>query len=92
MAEVYIAIVEISPAMAQKIQSKHGVTPAEVREACQQYTRAGWHDDPEHGRRLLLVGVTSAGRVLKVILQPVYPRDGVWRLRTALASKRRAGG
>jgi len=82
---VYIGFVEISLAMAQKIQSKHGVTPDEVLDACASATTAVWHDHPEHGRRLLVEGRTREGRLLKVILQPVDPQDGTWRLRTALA-------
>jgi hypothetical protein len=88
MSRFYIGHVEISAAMGQKITSKHGVTPDEVREACQtpgRYLRASWHDDPRHGRRLLVIGRTNAGRVLKIVLQPVDVADGTWRLRTALA-------
>jgi uncharacterized DUF497 family protein len=89
MEKVYIGLIAISPAMAQKIMTKHGVTPEEVREACQapnRYLRAAWHDHPEYGRRLIVVGSTSGGRVLKVILQPVDLTDGTFRLRTALAA------
>lgn len=73
--------------MAQKIQSKHGVTPDEVREACAAPIRTGWHEHPVHGRRLLLIGLTESGRTLKVILQPVDETDGTWSLRTALVSR-----
>jgi hypothetical protein len=83
----YVGFIEISPAMAEKIQSKHGVTPDEVREACTGQVRGGWHDHPEYGRRLLVVGTTAGGRVLKVILQPVDVTDGTWRLRTALVAR-----
>lgn len=84
----YIGYVEISAAMAVKIQTKHGITPEEVREACAAPVRAGWHDHRTYGRRLLLTGVTGSGRILKVILQPVDVNDGTWRLRTAIAPKK----
>jgi hypothetical protein len=61
MQQVYIGEIKISPAMAQKIMTKHGVTPEEVREACQapnSYRRAAWHIHPEHGRRLIVFGLT----------------------------------
>jgi hypothetical protein len=74
--------------MATKIQSKHGITPDEVREACHRPRQARWHDHPEHGRRLLVLGRTAGGRKLKIILQPVDPDDGHWRLRTALVARR----
>jgi hypothetical protein len=91
MQRVYIAEIVISDAMAEKIQSKHGVAPDEVREACQapnRYRRAAWHTHPEYGRRLIVFGSTRAGRIIKVILQPVDLTDGVWRLRTALAASK----
>lgn len=83
MESVYIGRVEISPAMAEKLQSKHGLTPDDVRDACSAPIRPGWQDHPQHGRRLLLTGFTRQGTLLKVILQAVDPRDGTWRLRTA---------
>jgi hypothetical protein len=80
---VYIGWVEISPAMAEKLQSKHGVTPDDVRDACSLPIRPRWNNHPKHGYRLLLTGRTRHGTLLKVILQPVDVRDGTWRLRTA---------
>lgn len=86
MARFYIGYIEISAAMAEKLQSKHGITPDEVREACHRYIQAGWHHHEVHGERLLVIGETRAGRKLKVILQPVDVTDGTWRLRTALVA------
>ena len=88
---VYIGWISISPAVAEKIQTKHGITPDEVREACSGHTVAKWEVHPEHGRRLLVIGTTGGGRTLKVVLQPIDPRDGTWRLRTALVATRRLG-
>ena len=84
---VYIGLIMISPATEVKIQSKHGITPDEVREACSAPIASGWHTDQVKGRRLLLTGRTAGGRLLKVVLQPVDVRDGTWSLRTALVAK-----
>jgi hypothetical protein len=84
----YFAVVDISPAVATKIQSKHGVTPDEAREACGGYQQARWTYSDDRGLRLSVVGVTASGRRLKLILQPVDEGDGVWRLRTAMPATR----
>ena len=92
MHYVYIGHVEISPAIARKLKSKHGILPEEVRAACVYRTVAQWHYHSRYGKRLLVVGSTDHrqghGRTLKVILQSVDPHDGLWRLRTAIASTR----
>jgi hypothetical protein len=85
--QFWIAVIQISPEMEDKIRSRRFVTGDEVREACvpDAYDRAGWHDHPQHGRRLVVQARTAQGRRLKVILLPVgHPDDGVWRLRTVL--------
>ncbi len=87
MDRVYVGELDISPAMATKIQTKHGVTPDEVHEVCPVGIVTGrWHVHPEYGRRFLRRGATHRGRWLKVILQPVDEAEGIWRLRTALAA------
>jgi len=84
----YVGHVDISAAMAEKLQSKHGVTPDEVREVVRSHgARFRWHTDPERGLRLLVIGTTAGGRTLKVILQPVDVPDGTFRLRTAFAAR-----
>lgn len=84
---IYIGHVDIPPGVAAKIAPRP-ITPAEVREACRNVIKAGWHDHPDHGRRVLLVGLTDRGRRLKVILHPVDSTDGTWRLRTALVAEK----
>ncbi|EYR65024.1 hypothetical protein N866_18820 [Actinotalea ferrariae CF5-4] len=86
---IWIGQVLISPAIAGKIQSKHGVTPDEVLDVCFGHRTARWHRHEVHGWRLLVRGQTAAGRELMIVLHPVDTRDGVWRLRTALAAPRR---
>jgi len=84
---VYVGELRISSAMATKIQSKHGVTPDEVREACPVGIVPGfWHVHPEYGRRFLIRAKTSRGRWLKIILYPADVAEGTWRLGTALAA------
>lgn len=82
----WIAEIQISEEMEVKIRSRRFVTGGQVREACtpDAYERAGWHDHPEHGRRLLVVCHTSDNVRLKVILQPIDITEGIWRLRTVL--------
>jgi hypothetical protein len=84
---VYIGYVDIPSSVEMKIREKHQVTGDEVREAVQWPARAqaGWEDHPEHGLRVLALGQSYAGRVILVVLQPVDPTDGYWRLRTARA-------
>lgn len=84
----YIGEILISTAIAQKIQSKHGVTPEDVRELYGQIIPGSWHYDPARGYRLYIVFTTSSGRTLKVVLQPVDVPGGTWRLRTAIVAKR----
>jgi hypothetical protein len=82
----WIAEIQISPAMEQKIRTRRFVTGDQVREACvpDRYERAGWDVDPLHGRRLAVVCRTADGVTLKVVLQPVDVHEGIWRLRTVL--------
>lgn len=84
----YFIALQISASVATKIQSKHGVTPDEVREVCRTYQQARWDYSEERGVRLLVVGTTATGRRLKLVLQPVDGSDGVWRLRTAMRTSR----
>jgi hypothetical protein len=82
----WIAEIQISDEMEDKIRSRRFVTGSQVREACvpDAYESAGWDDDPVHGRRLLVVGWTSHNIRLKIILQPIDVTEGIWRLRTVL--------
>lgn len=86
VARPYIGSIEVSVEMAAKLGTKHGVTVDEVREACDDHdVQTRWHFDARYGWRLLVRGRTVRGRRLKVILQPVDPAGGTWRLRTAFA-------
>ncbi len=82
---IYIAEVEISASVADKINSKHNVTPEEVREAIILRTplRARWVYDANRGDRLAVVAEGYGGRTLKVLLYPIDVNDGRWSLGTA---------
>ena len=84
---VYVAAFDCSDDVAAKINSKHGVTLDEVREAVlypSRLTRAVWIWDADRGSRLVAEGVARSGRVIRAVLYPVDPADGTWRLGTAV--------
>lgn len=78
-----ITFIEVSDQVRSKIISKHRVTEDEVEEACEDYIDASWDHDPERGLRLLVQGRTEKGRLLDIVLYPVDPAQGTWRLATA---------
>lgn len=84
--QFWIAEIQISDEMEYKIRTRRFVTGAQIREACipDVYDDAGWHNHPEHGRRLLVVCRTSDNVRRKVILKPINVPEGIWRLRTVL--------
>lgn len=82
---VEITNVAISPAVAAKINSKHRITVEDVLFVCHRpHLTGAWHDHPQHGRRLLIKGLTEYGRPLKIILFPVDEDRGWYRLGTAI--------
>jgi len=90
VAHVWIAHVIVPEAVETKICTRRGLTGQQVRAACEwpaRPVRAAWHDDPQHGRRLIVYARDEQRRLLKIVLQPIDPSDGVWRLRTAVVSK-----
>ncbi len=67
---------------ARKIQAKHFVSPAEIREAvqCVEGLRGAVEQHPEHGQRLILE-VTLRGRpALAVLFDALHPLGDVWNL------------
>jgi uncharacterized protein len=75
---IYISSLEIEDHIEEKIESKHGVTFEEAREAC--------FSEKAFLRRsrlelYMLYGLTDAGRYLIVIL--VKLGNGRWRIATA---------
>ena len=85
---IYIGHVIVPPGVAEKIGSKHGLSEQDVRDAVQwpaQVVEAVWLEPPDdlRGPRVVAKGLTSTGRVIKVVLYPVDESDGTWRLGTA---------
>ena len=80
---VYVAVVQASDHVLEKIGSKHGIAHHEVNECVHPSSvlRSAWTED-ERGPRLLILGATASGRRLRIVLYPVG--DGVWRLGTAM--------
>jgi hypothetical protein len=93
VASVYVAELIIPAAVELKIGSKpnHNLTAVEVREAViyARDSQAGWVEDEEHGRRLMVTGTTYAGRLVIAYMDPLNENDeeeGTFVLRTAMTS------
>ena len=83
---ILIADVWISPRVLEKLETKHSVRERDVEEALVLTHRveARWDFSEEHECwRVLAVGVTDSGGVLKAALYPVDEHCGRWRLGTA---------
>ena len=85
MVKLYIYELIWTDKAITKVAS-HGLTINDVKEAIvlDPGKKAVMVEDDEHGRRLEVRG-TSEGNKKDIIayLDPVKPRDGVWRIRTA---------
>lgn len=73
------------PLVADKLVTKHKVTPDEVKQAVlfSAYRDARWHRHPTYGRRLLVRGYTDDRVPILAILKPMNEKDGIWECRTA---------
>jgi hypothetical protein len=86
LAGTYIGVIVCSSRVLEKINSKHGVSIDEVRDAFQwpaTPARASWVED-HRGRRLAVEGFTARGRRIRAVLYPVDVTQGTWRLGTAV--------
>jgi hypothetical protein len=81
----WIAEVLFDPQVADKLVSKHKVTPDEVKQAVlfSAYRDARWHNHPAYGRRLIVRGYTDNEVPILAILKPVNEADGIWECKTA---------
>ena len=85
---VHLGYIDASPAVESKIQEKHGITLAEVREALQfpAPVRIAPEEHPEHGYRWVAVG-SCGGHVVIAWLLPLPEHEGAtadsWTLKTA---------
>ncbi len=89
-SSIYLGYIICPPGVIEKINSKHGFTEQDVRDAVQWPARPlrlfwiGLHDDPR-GPRAVAIADVSDGRRIKVVLYPVDdPEEGTWRLGTAV--------
>lgn len=85
--QVWIGRVYVADSVDTKLRNRRGLTGEQVRAACEWPAvpvRAAWHEDPDHGRRLIVFVRDEQRRLLKVVLQPIDPEDGTWSLRTAV--------
>lgn len=82
---VWIAEIRFPPDIEHKLLVKHGVTSTEVEEAARfhGYQQARWHEHPDYGLRLLVVGETYSGNRIFVILRPVDESFEIFECRTA---------
>jgi hypothetical protein len=76
-----IRSIAISWETAEKIIAKHGVTPAEVREAAERAQPFRGPNSRQGGRTYILRGETYAGRPLLILVR--YAGHGVAKLITA---------
>lgn len=85
-----IGYVEVPPAIEQKLRERRPFTGQDVKAAVEwpATPTTRWSRHPEYGRRLLAYAPSPWG-TLKVVLQPVDPDQGTWRLRTAVVATRR---
>lgn len=89
-SSIYLGEIICPAGVVAKINSKHGITEQDVRDAVQWPARPlhafwiGLDDDPR-GPRAVVIGVTADGRTIKVVLYPADdPDQGTWRLGTAV--------
>jgi hypothetical protein len=71
-AWVWIAQVEFDPEIASKVQTKHNISPDEVREAIcfGKHRRAFWDEHPDYGRRLIVIGDNYMGESIAAYPKP----------------------
>lgn len=86
MARIWVAVVNISPRVAQKIICEHAIEPDEVRQALIGVSglRFAWDDDAERGWRALVKAHVRGSPTL-FVLYPVddTDHDGEWNLGSA---------
>lgn len=80
---VLIQVILVSDHVRSKINGRHRLSEEDVVDVCASYDRAVFEDDDDRGLRLLIRGSLVSGREVRVVLYPVAPEEGVWRLGTA---------
>lgn len=86
---IYLGYLVAAPSVEAKINEKHHITLADVREALQwpAIAQVVEDDDPEHGWRLLAIGKNGLGREVFAALIPLPESAGTtadtWAVKTA---------
>ncbi len=86
---IYIGMLIVDPTVLDKLNRKHSVTEAEVREAFQwpASVDAVFEDHPEHGARWVGLATLASGREVFGALLPAQAWAGAdaedWVLKTA---------
>ena len=82
---IWVAVLHVSPATAQKISGRHHISEHEIRDAVQcvsglMYT---WNEHPVRGRRAIVEVFIREQRVLLVLYPRPDPYGDVWDLGSA---------
>lgn len=86
---IYIGLTIVDPGVIPKLNEKHQVTEAEVKEALQwpAKVRAALENDPKHGERWVALAEVGSGRPLIAWLLPAPDWAGeqadTWVVKTA---------
>jgi hypothetical protein len=84
-----VDVLETPAEVVDKIAARHDVAYEDVDDVLSGSFDYTWSYEEARGWRLFVQGRARKGRLLKVVLRPVDPADGVWRLRTAFWTHRR---
>ncbi len=82
---IWVAVLDVSPATAQKISGRHHISEHEIRDAvqCVSGLRYTWHEHPTRGRRAIIEVFIREERVLVVLYPRVDPFGDAWFLGSA---------
>jgi len=78
---IWVAELLISDRTAEKIRTKHGIEPQEVKDEVQcARLRCTWDTDQERGERALVEAFIRGRRTLAVLYPAGHPASDVWHL------------
>lgn len=82
MQGLWVAILYISPRVADKIQQLHHITPDEVRQAVVAVYNLGynWDDDADRGRRAIVTTEIRNQEVAVVLYPAEHPLGDAYNL------------
>jgi len=82
---IWVAVLGVSPATAQKISGRHHISEHEIRDAvqCVSGLRYTWDLHPTRGRRAIVETFIRGQRVLVVLYPRPNPYGDAWDLGSA---------